>query len=316
MKKFLLLFALAFSLLFSATASSATVSQFALFTETNTQSEAPYPENITKDLLGNSYLPLTFGQSVVKVSPSGVVSKYADIPDVYLLGATFDPFGNLTVASGAGRIWKVTPWGYVYLFATVTTTGTINDLVHDYRGNLYVGDDTNEVIMKVDIFGNVTTWATSTLFNVPNSYYPFPEGVNGLALSLDGRTIYVTNTSEGRVIAVDIKPDGSAAPARLIVEDTTLVGIDGLKAAWNGDLYIAQNTNFVDGVNSNPLYSNRIIKVTQSGTVSVVASGSPLNFPTGLYLNQLTRTIFVANNGDAFFGVSPANQGVVKIQGY
>jgi sugar lactone lactonase YvrE len=301
------LFALAF-----VVGQAQTVTQFATFTN----NDAPYPENITRDIFGNLYLPLTFGQAVNKVSPSGVVTKYADIPDVYLLGVTFDPFGNLTVVSAAGRIWKVTPWGHVYLFSTVTTTGTINDLVHDYQGNLYIGDDTNEVILKVDICGNVTTWATSTLFNVPNSYYPFPEGVNGLALSLNGRTIYVTNTSEGRVIAVDINNDGTAAPARLIVEDTTLVGIDGLKVAWNGDLYIAQNTNFTDGVNSNPLYSNRILKVKQDGTVSVVASGGVLNFPTGLVLNQLTRTIFVANNGDAFFGVAPANQGVVKIQGY
>ncbi len=311
MKKLIALFVFAFALVI---AQAATVSQFAYFTN----NDYPYPESIAKDYRGNLYLPLTFGESINKVDKFGNVTTFATVPDVYLLGATFDPFGNLTVVSGAGRVWKVTPWGYAYLFATVTTTGTINDLVYDYQGNLYVGEDTTngERIMKVDLFGNVTVWATDVLFNVPNSYYPFAEGVNGLALSPNGRTIYVTNTSEGRVIAVDINPNGTAAAGRLIVEDTTLVGIDGIKAAWNGDLYIAQNTNFTDGVNSNPTYSNRVIKVKQNGTVSVVASGGVLNFPTGLVLNQLTRTIFVANNGDAFFGVSPANQGVVKIQGY
>jgi DNA-binding beta-propeller fold protein YncE len=309
MKK-LLLVGLAFIASLVCSVQAQTVSQLAYFTTANTGSDAPYPESIAMDIFGNMYLPLTFGHAVMKVTPSGVVSKFADIPDEYLLGATFDPFGNLTVVAGGTGIWKVTPWGYVYKFSNITGMATINDLVHDYQGNLYVGDDTLELIWKIDLQGNNTVWSTDPLFHDGSGNYPFPEGVNGLAISPNGRTIYVTNTGEGRVIAIDMNADGSAKPGRVITSSIDLVGIDGIKSHWNGDLYIAQNTNFV-----NTALSNRILKVKQNGTVSVVAAGGILNFPTGLVLKPglFWPTIFVANNGDAFFGSSPANQGVVKI---
>lgn len=309
MKK-LLLAGLAFIASLGFTARAATVSQLAYFTPTNTGSDQPYPESITKDILGNTYLPLTFGRSVVKVSPTGTVTKFADIPDDYLLGATFDPFGNLTVVAGGTGIWKVTPWGFSYKFSNVTGMGTLNDLVHDYLGNLYVGDDTRELIWKIDMFGNATIWSTDPFFHDGSSNYPFAEGVNGLALSPSGRTVYVTNTGEGRIIAIDIRPNGTAAPGRLIASSLDLVGVDGIKVDWNGDLYVAQNTNFV-----NTALSNRIIRVKQDGTVSVIASGGILNFPTSLILcpGFLDPIILVANNGDAFFGSTTANQGVVKI---
>lgn len=276
-----------------------TVSQLAYFTN----NDYPYPESIAMDASGNLYTPLTFGGAVNKVTPTGTVTQFAVIPDNYLLGATFDPQGNLVVVAAGTGIWKVSPSGVATKFSDITGMGTINDLVYDKQGNLYVGDDTLELIWKIDSSGNAVVWSTDPLFDVVTQVFPFEEGVNGLAISKDGETIYVTNTSEGRIISIKIKNDGSAGQGKIVIESPDLIGIDGLKVLPNGSIYVAQNT------------ANRILKISANGRkTTVIAEDGILNFPTGLVLSQDRKTIFVANNGDAFFGTSPANQGVVKIE--
>ena len=281
------------------TAQAQTVSQLAYFNN----NPFPYPESIAIDDVGNLYTPLTFGGAVNKVSPDGTVTQFATIPDFYLLGAAFDAQGNLTVVAGGSGIWKVSPTGVATKFSDIPGLVTINDLVYDKDGNLYVGDDTLELIWKIDASGNATVWSTDPLFNVVTQVFPFEEGVNGLAISQNGKSIYVTNTSEGRIIEIPILEDGSAGVGEILIENPDLIGIDGLKVLPNGDIYTAQNLK------------NRILKIGKNGRqVSVVAEGGILKFPTGLVLSQDKQTIYVANNGDAFFGTNPENQGVVKIE--
>lgn len=279
------------------------VTQFALFSNT----DFPYPESIARDKDGNLYLSLTFSSVINKVSNADtsiapVVTEFATIPDIYLLGVEIGPDDNLYVVGAIGGIWRVnTITGFVQKYADLPGLGTINDLVFDKAGNLYIGDDTLNLIWRVTPNGQTSVWSQDPLFQVVNHQnFPFDEGVNGLEFS--GNTIYVTNTSEGYIIAIDINQDGTAKPGRIVASDPRLIGADGIISTPNGVLYTVNNLQ------------NALLRVTPDGEVSTVVAGNVLRFPTGLVFGQNRREIFIANNGDAFFGTNPFNQGVVRVK--
>jgi gluconolactonase len=64
---------------------------------------------------------------------------------------------------------------------------------------------------------------------------PFP---NGVALTQDGRTLYVADSIENRIYAYDLDKDGNASNGRVFISNTD-GGPDGLRVATNGNLYIA-----------------------------------------------------------------------------
>jgi gluconolactonase len=75
---------------------------------------------------------------------------------------------------------------------------------------------------------------------------------NGIALSSDGRTLYVTNSDEHNVRAYDIARNGVASNERVVVS-----GIegspDGMKVDEKGNLYVAARKLFVFSPTGQPL---------------------------------------------------------------
>lgn len=61
---------------------------------------------------------------------------------------------------------------------------------------------------------------------------------NGIALSPNGKTLYVVNSDERNVRAYDLEKNGSAANERILITDISGVP-DGMKADEKGNLYIA-----------------------------------------------------------------------------
>ncbi len=61
---------------------------------------------------------------------------------------------------------------------------------------------------------------------------------NGAALTPDGRTLYVADTVERKIMAYDLDVDGNASRERVFISGTD-GGPDGLRVAANGNLYIA-----------------------------------------------------------------------------
>ncbi len=93
----------------------------------------------------------------------------------------FDNKGNMFVADfGNNEIREITPAGVVTTFAGNTTPGFVNGkgkaasfsnpsgLAFDTQGNLYVADELNNAIRKIDPSGNVTTFAGTGSVGVSN----------------------------------------------------------------------------------------------------------------------------------------------------
>lgn len=259
-----------------------------------------YPESIAKDADGNLYLSLTFSQMVKKVTPAGVATDFARVPDSWLLGITVDPVGNVVVAGTSG-LWKISPAGEVWLFAKVPGHISLNDMVYDRDGNLLVTDDNLFVIWKVDSRGQATIWSRDPHFVVTSTAFPIPVGCNGIALSPDKKTVYVTNTSDGLLLALDVLADGSAGPVRVVASTPALIGADGIKVDRAGNVYVAQNI------------ARQILKVGKAGDISVLAEQGLLEFPTSLVEGPASGSFFICNNGDAFFSNKPAGQGVLLL---
>jgi gluconolactonase len=75
--------------------------------------------------------------------------------------------------------------------------------------------------------GETSVWASASV--------DFP---NGLAVTPDGRGVWVLESTPGCLVAFDIRPDGSAGPRRVIVEMPGTVP-DGLAFATDGSVVIA-----------------------------------------------------------------------------
>src|SRR5262249_33038754 len=61
---------------------------------------------------------------------------------------------------------------------------------------------------------------------------------NGVALSSDGRTLYVADSQQRKILAYDLNPQGNAARERVFLSDID-GSPDGLRVAENGNVYIA-----------------------------------------------------------------------------
>ncbi|HTM13312.1 MAG TPA: SMP-30/gluconolactonase/LRE family protein [Bryobacteraceae bacterium] len=74
---------------------------------------------------------------------------------------------------------------------------------------------------------------------------------NGIALSPNGRTLYVSDSDERNVRAYDLDGKGAASKERIVVDKIDGVP-DGLRTDENGNLYVAANKVYVYGLSNDP----------------------------------------------------------------
>lgn len=114
-----------------------------------------------------------------------------------------------------------------------------NALVFDGDGNLFVSDSFQGAIWRVN---HATSCATPCAIDLvkqdpllATAGFP-PFGANGLALSDDGKTMFIANTGDNRVLKMDMTVD--AHPITVFAE--SVHGADGLLLD-NGLLWVAAN---------------------------------------------------------------------------
>lgn len=111
-----------------------------------------------------------------------------------------------------------------------------NDVVVRRDGQVYFSDPASAALLEPQELG----------FN--GLYHVNPQGVvtliekmqrpNGVALTEDGRTLYVADSQERKIVAYDLDANGNASHEHLLIGNIDGTP-DGLRVAKNGNLYIA-----------------------------------------------------------------------------
>jgi streptogramin lyase len=144
------------------------------------------PHGVCIDTNGILYVADTYNQKIKKITPQGVVSTFAGSTNAYQdgqgvsaafsypRGICIDTSGNVFVADYSNqRIRKITPTGYVSTVAGTTigyqdgdgATAQFNypaGITVDSLGNLYIAEEYNHTIRKIDTNGFVSTFAGTT----------------------------------------------------------------------------------------------------------------------------------------------------------
>ena len=303
-----------------------------------TSASLDYPYGVAVDSAGNIYIADTDNQRIRKVdatthtittvtgngtagySGDGGAATSASLD--YPYGVAVDGAGNLYIADTFNqRIRKVD--ASTHDISTVAGNGTagysgdggaatsaILDHPHgvavDGAGNLYIADEGNQRIRKVDTSGNISTVAGNGGIFYNGDGRPATSaslyGPYGVAVDSSGN-LYIADTSNNRIRKVDtsgnistVAGDGSygfsgdgGAAASAMLAIPRGVAVNGA-----GDIFIADS------------YNQRIRRVTVTG----VAGGVSLS-PTSLDFGHqqagtqsLPKTVTVSNTGTADLNVS------------
>jgi gluconolactonase len=136
-----------------------------------------------------------------------------------------DPGLNKLECNRPSAVMQLTPTRKVIAdkFADGSGLGRLNDLIVDGRGGAFF---TQGALYHTTAAGAVTKVADVTAFT------------NGVALSPDGRTLYVTDSRT--LLAFDVAADGSTSNKRTFatLKETTGFGGDGLEVDAEGRLYV------------------------------------------------------------------------------
>lgn len=213
-----------------------------------------------------------------------------------VVGMETDRHGNLFVAvvehfdASLHGIWKVEPGGTAALVAPLPLffESVPNDIAVDNKGNVYASDPFAGRIWRLATDGALTEWLVDDLLR---AYFTFPDGsvfefgVNGLTYR--GGALFAAITLDGRIVRIPIGPDGAAGIPVALIEDASLIGIDGIELDRVGNVYVTNN------------FAQTIQRVVRPSLVieTIVENngGAPLSSPASLAISRNHMSIFVAN---------------------
>ena len=233
-----------------------------------------YPEGITANPATGDIFVATFdfgpnANKLMRFAKNGKLAAIRDFGGAPLLGLDFDAaHGKVYILNmGASKVQRIaadfTATTAVEDVASVpsigapgprtlgnpdTTSDVItfgsngfpapNAMVFDKAGTLYFSDSFQGAIFKI---ANAATCSTPCAVT-PVAHDPLlatagfpPFGANGLALSVDGTTLFVANTGDNRILKLDV------ATSAVTVFVESLHGADGLLMDRDGRLWVCAN---------------------------------------------------------------------------
>ena len=184
---------------------------------------------------GNLYA-VSFGdkRTIGLVTPDGKAEEWIQLPEGSTgNGIRFNQAGEMFVADYTGHnILKIDPkTKEVSVFAHEPRMHQPNDIAIGPDGTLYASDpdwkNKDGALWRISDEGTVTLLADDK------------GTTNGIEVSPDGKTLYVAESRQHRVLAYDLSADG-IANERVIIEfeDHSL---DGMRCDVDGNLYITRH---------------------------------------------------------------------------
>ena len=191
---------------------------------------------------------------IMKLTPGGGTAVFRESSNG-ANGLAFDAQGRLySCESATRRVTRTGKSGQVEVLAERWEDKRLNapnDIVVRKDGQVYFTDPAFGKEMdsrELDFFGVYHISPKGQLELVAK-----PQGrPNGLALSPDGKILYVDNTDERNVRAYDVDRNGKAANERVLI--TGIEGApDGMKVDEKGNLYVAAQAVYVYSAEGKPL---------------------------------------------------------------
>ncbi|EYB68620.1 hypothetical protein DEIPH_ctg019orf0036 [Deinococcus phoenicis] len=229
----------------------------------------PWLMDLAIDHQSNLYITSPYSDKLLKVTPAGQVSTFADPSSGYSLYGSDIVYveGNLYVAAESHGILKITPAGELSVLADQDQGLNFpNFMTNDAQGNLYVVD--GSAVKKVTLDGTVST------------FYQGQDFLFGLAVGADG-SLYLADPNAKELIK--IAPGGT----RNVLADSAAGLSSPVQLALDaeGNLYVTTNDSSIQ-------------KVTPAGVVSTVATKADgLSAPHGLKLDGSGNLYVVNGNG-------------------
>jgi len=266
------------------------------------ESAGQNPEGIALDRTGDVFVSISPLGDLWKIpagtttpEPFGHVDGIVPGRDFGLLGLAVDVFGNVYGAvqsadPAVDGVWRFDRRrGDASRLPGTNAIAIPNGLAFDHTGTLFVTDSAAGAIWRIPWGGSAQLWLRDPALAGDGSLgLGVPLGANGIAYR--NGLLTVTNTEHRTVLA--ITRSGS------IDVVTTLIGNpDGVALDVFGNAYVAINLE------------NEIDRVAPGGSVDMVASGDPLDFPSSVAFGTAggqRRTLYGVNFSlGEIFGLPP-----------
>ncbi len=174
---------------------------------------------------GTLLLPEQRADRISRFSADGTITLYLEDTNE-AGGIAFDTMGRLiSVERRMPRVRVLVPERRVLVDAYEgEPLQRLSDIVADQKGGVYLTEGANAAVYYLDSGGGLTRVADDI------------DGANGITLSPDERTLYVTNREAG-ILAYDVAQDGGIENRRPFVKPEG--GQDGMAVDGAGRLYVA-----------------------------------------------------------------------------
>ncbi len=189
-------------------------------------------------------------------------------------GPAFDCAGNLFAVAyrKPENIARISPEGTAEVFVTLPNGSCGNGIVFDSAGKMYVADYKNHNILRIDPASKaISVFAHDDRMHQPNDlaisadgtifasdpdwdhnrgqvWRASPDGklelfaadlgtANGIEVSPDGKTLYVNETVQRRIVKFDLTAN---RPQPSLFKSFSDFGLDGMRCDVKGNLYVAR----------------------------------------------------------------------------